>query len=85
MHEHRYFSAGRPTKLVRDGGTEDYDPPPPGPPMAELIKARDAQTTNVGELRRADDSTSGVVYDAYLAALRGDLIQIRLSRGHRQR
>ena len=30
IHEHRYFSAGRPTKLVRDGGRESYDPPPDG-------------------------------------------------------
>jgi hypothetical protein len=28
IHEHRYFSAGLPTKLVRDGGHERYDPPP---------------------------------------------------------
>jgi hypothetical protein len=29
LHEARYFSAGHPTKLVRDGGTECYDEPPP--------------------------------------------------------
>jgi hypothetical protein len=28
LHEARYFSAGRPTKLVRDGGRESYDEPP---------------------------------------------------------
>jgi hypothetical protein len=28
LHEARYFSAGHPTKLVRDGGTECYDEPP---------------------------------------------------------
>jgi hypothetical protein len=28
LHEARYFSAGRPTKLVRDGDTESYDEPP---------------------------------------------------------
>jgi hypothetical protein len=27
-HERRYFSAGRPTKLVRDGAAECYDEPP---------------------------------------------------------
>ena len=37
VHEDRYFSAGQPTKLVRDGGIEDYDPPPDGPPKAELV------------------------------------------------
>jgi hypothetical protein len=28
LHEARYFSAGRPTKLVRDGNVESYDEPP---------------------------------------------------------
>lgn len=32
IHEHRYFSGGLPTKLVRDSGRESYDEPPPGPP-----------------------------------------------------
>jgi len=27
-HEARYFSAGRPTRLVRDGNVESYDDPP---------------------------------------------------------
>jgi hypothetical protein len=36
VHEDRYFSAGQPTKLVRDGGNEDYDPPPDGP-KAEFV------------------------------------------------
>jgi hypothetical protein len=34
-HEQRYFSLGRPTKLVRDAGVESYDEPPSetsGPP-----------------------------------------------------
>ena len=28
LHEERYFSAGRPTKLVRDGQVEHFDAPP---------------------------------------------------------
>jgi hypothetical protein len=29
VHEERYFSVGgEPTKLVRDAGSETYDPPP---------------------------------------------------------
>jgi hypothetical protein len=28
LHEQRYFSAGRPTKLVRDGSVDSYDEPP---------------------------------------------------------
>lgn len=31
LHEDRYFSAGKPTKLVRDGARESYDPPPYDP------------------------------------------------------
>lgn len=34
LHEQRYFSAGRPTKLVRDGRVEAYDEPP-----AEVVAA----------------------------------------------
>jgi len=29
IHEQRYFSQGQPTKLVKDGTKESYDPPPP--------------------------------------------------------
>jgi hypothetical protein len=40
IHDDRYFSAGLPTKLVRDGGHEFYDPPPDGPlPDGELVPA----------------------------------------------
>jgi len=39
VHEHRWMSQGRPTKLVRDGGTESYDPPPDLPLPAELVPA----------------------------------------------
>jgi len=31
------MSAGRPTKLVRDGGTESYDPPPDLPLPGVLV------------------------------------------------
>ena len=31
------MSQGRPTKLVRDGGTESYDPPPDLPLPATLV------------------------------------------------
>lgn len=43
LHEARYFSDGRPTKLVRDGDTESYDEPP-----AEI------GTASGGSLSRAD-------------------------------
>jgi hypothetical protein len=55
VHQDRYFSAGEPTKLVRDGGIENYDPPPAGPPMTELVEARPTQPSSASDLRRADD------------------------------
>ena len=36
IHEDRWMSQGRPTKLVRDGGVEANDPPPDLPLPAEL-------------------------------------------------
>jgi hypothetical protein len=84
VHEDRYFSAGEPTKLVRDGGIEDYDPPPAGPPKTALEEVPHTQPTDGGDLRRADDSRAGAVYDPNMAALRGDLKIVRISRGYRQ-
>ena len=37
IHEDRWMSQGKATKLVRDGGTESYDPPPDLPLPAELV------------------------------------------------
>jgi hypothetical protein len=40
LHEDRYFSQGLPTKLVRDGEHESYEPPPDQPlPEAGLVPA----------------------------------------------
>jgi len=61
IHEDRYFSDGQPTKLVRDGGAEDYDPPPLGQPVAELVEASSTQPNDGNDLRRADDSAAGPV------------------------
>ena len=61
VHEDRYFSDGRPTKLVRDGEAEDYDPPPPGRPDVELVEASAKQANDGGDLRRADDPSAGPV------------------------
>lgn len=67
VHEDRYFSAGQPTKLVRDGAVEDYDPPPDGPPKAELVEARHAQLSDGSDLRRADDRSAGAAYNVKAA------------------
>jgi hypothetical protein len=60
VHEDRYFSAGMPTKLVRDNGQESYDPPPDCPlPDGDLIPAEPAESAGSGvppdsDLERAD-------------------------------
>jgi hypothetical protein len=38
-HEDRWYSAGTPTSLVRDGGVEAADEPPPGEWPEPLVKA----------------------------------------------
>jgi hypothetical protein len=67
VHEDRYFSAGQPTKLVRDGRKESYDPPPAGPPKAEFVEARHSEPHDGTDLRRADDQSAGASYDAKAA------------------
>ena len=37
IHEARWFSQGTPTKLVRDGTQEAFDPPPSTPPTRPLV------------------------------------------------
>jgi hypothetical protein len=63
IHEDRYFSRGMPTKLVRDGGRESYEPPPDRPPPeGDLAPAGRAGDEAAGgpDIRRADDQ----LYDA---------------------
>ena len=61
IHEDRYFSAGQPTKLVRDGKQEAYDLPPDRPvPDGDLVSAEQAtdEEPDGTDLRRADDASS---------------------------
>jgi hypothetical protein len=73
VHEDRYFSEGQPTKLVRDGGAESYDSPPPGPPEMDLVEVPPSNSADASDLRRADErSAGGAVYDkkaAFWAAM----------------
>src|SRR5262245_26839584 len=56
IHEDRWMSQGRPTKLVRDGGTEAYDPPPDLPlPDALMPVTSD-------DVRGADETASEASY-----------------------
>jgi hypothetical protein len=63
VHEDRWFSAGRPTKLVRDGSIEAYDPPPAGPAKTDLVEVPESQPADGSDLRRADDPKAGAIYD----------------------
>jgi hypothetical protein len=59
VHEHRYFSAGHPTKLVRDAGVESYDPPPADTWSGPLVPVEEPEGGDATDLRRADDISSG--------------------------
>ena len=67
-HEDRYFSQGRPTKLVRDQRRESYDAPPDLPVPGPLVRPADAhRSSGPTDLRRADDAERGPVYDRRVA------------------
>jgi hypothetical protein len=57
-HEDRYFSEGKPTKLVRDSGQESFDAPPEapwsGPPVP--VPSTAARSSGGNDMRRADDA-----------------------------
>ena len=60
LHEQRWFSAGRPSRLVRDGMVEASDPPPAKPFDAPLTPAPAGRAGGSGyDLRRADEAESG--------------------------
>jgi hypothetical protein len=69
VHEDRYFSQGFPTKLVRDGGVESYDPPPGRLLPDQLIPVPDDPADgpadgNGTDLRRAGDADDQPPYSA---------------------
>ena len=58
-HEARWYSDGRPTKLVRDGTVEGYEDPPDQPPAKPPVPvpsplARKNPVHHGEDLRRAD-------------------------------
>jgi hypothetical protein len=58
IHQDRWFSQGQPTKLVRDGRRERYDPVPGQPlPEGDLVPAEQGagEARDGADLRRADD------------------------------
>jgi hypothetical protein len=61
VHDDRWYSDGTPTELVRDGGVEAKDPPPPqDAPAGPLVPcAVDEASAGPDDLRRADDAEAG--------------------------
>ena len=80
LHEDRWMSQGRPTKLVRDGATESYDPPPDRPLPAELVPVTaDSGAADGSGLRRSGDSgrdtsSSESAWQAGLDAISGGAV-----------
>ena len=63
------MSQGRPTKLVRDDGTESYDPPPDLPLPGELVPAEAGRGAAAGDAGDAGQESSYSDWRASRAAL----------------
>jgi hypothetical protein len=64
IHEDRWMSQGRPTKLVRDSGTESYDPPPdlPLPDVLVPVTSDSGASADGSDLRRSDEASEEAPY-----------------------
>lgn len=60
-HEHRWFSAGWPTNLVRDAGRESHDAPPVGDYVGPLVEIEDTAVN--GEDLLYSDNPETRAYD----------------------
>jgi hypothetical protein len=58
LHEARWLSGGKPTKLVRDHGVESYDEPPAEPPRRDPARIEPPCADPSSDLR-ADDAERG--------------------------
>ena len=63
IHEDRWISDGRPTRLVRDGGVEASDEPPGDRPPGELVPIPESEMSSPDDMRRADDAEAGEPLD----------------------
>jgi hypothetical protein len=64
LYSDRWISNGQPTKLVRDGGAESYDDPPPEDPPRPLIPVPPSPDDS-SDTKRSDAAASGdQTYDA---------------------
>jgi hypothetical protein len=63
LHEARWMSEGKPTKLVRDAGVESYDEPPDEPPKCVPERIVTEARKDGSDLKRADDAEREDPYD----------------------
>jgi hypothetical protein len=56
VHEHRWFSDGTPTALVRDHGTTSKDPPPETPYVEEPRLIEPTVSLANHDLQRSDEA-----------------------------
>jgi hypothetical protein len=63
IHQDRWFSAGTPTSLVRDRGTEGHDDPPGYPPPGPPVEIPDADPFPADDLHRADEAEAKAEHD----------------------
>jgi hypothetical protein len=59
LHQHRWFSNGAPTGLVRDGSVEAHDAAPPTPFDGPLVAIEGPEVSFGSDLRRADEAEAG--------------------------
>jgi hypothetical protein len=66
LHQYRWFSKGKPSKLVRDGQIETEDAPPDMPYVGALVREASDTARNAGgaDLRRATDGRSRDFWEA---------------------
>jgi hypothetical protein len=74
VHEHRWMSQGQPTKLVRDGGTESYDPPPGLPLPDVLVPADSGSSATAGDTSQESAYSDRRARQAALDAISGGAI-----------
>lgn len=61
VHEHRWFSDGSPTSLVRDKGKTSKDVPPDTPYIEEPVMVQAPRSMAADDLRRAGKSGDNTV------------------------
>jgi hypothetical protein len=61
LHEHRWFSDGTPTALVRDGGDTSQDPPSATPYVEEPKPVASPPSIAADDLRRGGEAEDGSI------------------------